>query len=51
VNLKFCGGCWGYILDCMAGMDVLGLLARSRTRSPNLAENFERYVIFFGTHR
>jgi hypothetical protein len=51
VDLKFRGGCWGYILGCMAGMDVLGLLARDRARNPNSAEKFERYVIFFGTRR
>jgi hypothetical protein len=30
----------------MAGMDVLGLLARNRARSPNSDETFERYAIF-----
>jgi hypothetical protein len=32
----------------MAGMDVLGLLARNRARSPNSDETFERYVVFLG---
>jgi hypothetical protein len=32
----------------MAGIDVLGVLAPNRARSPNLAENFERYVILLG---
>jgi hypothetical protein len=39
VDLKFRGGCWGYILGCMAGIDVLGVLAPNQARSPNLAEN------------
>jgi hypothetical protein len=47
-GFKVSWGLLGYILGCMARIDVLGVLAPNQARSPNLAENFERYVIFSG---